>query len=631
MPLIQSAVNGIKYIKISKEDCNLNNYNLPLSQLQILRLHYPNLNLYVNYNIINITDKGTYFLYEVQENPTSSFEDSVVLDYRVYTENINTFIINAGQDPKFIINYNTPLTNSLNYFNSGSGSFNLQDTPNTILNYTFSFTVNSNTNNNSGTISFIKSPFDLQEPNSGTPIKNFNFIAPSGSTSYVFSGTFTATNQDQYIFKASNDTNPFDVGNLQFIKINVRYNQIYFPQTNSCNNVIIEPYLDTMFYNSEFNPLLNNVNDQQKDTFFQIVDFKVGKDIPSNIQSIISGTAEMADVKQYNYISNAHILPRYKGSKTTSKLYNVFSKTLNSPIFDYTQDSSYGKTAAIDKKTSLIFLFNYAGGGYPQLENGGGFKLNNIINYTNNNKIDIFKINEDLYKNLIEKYLYDNTKFNQFQLNQLNSLQTKQEVLYPNVRIPGVSNYYLPQSSSLLYATCSFNINNNFILFNNVNFFGSQIGTSGFEEPLAGPVLINNTQANVVNNISSSLSNNTKRWFISLYESLDFTASGTLNQIQYPIEILSIQQIGSVYKYNLSNKFDLTNFNNYYIGSAGTIPNSLGALIWESPIESYDNLLCFGSSPSFSGTSKGYILTEYFKDSIKDNIKEILTKVDFIN
>lgn len=132
----------------------------------------------------------------------------------------------------------------------------------------------------------------------------------------------------------------------------IEISNINTPWTSSVDNYN-EIY--TTYYVS---PLLNNVSNNTKSNKFLKPDYSSNINIPVN-NGLITGALALyetrntdplytgldnnywpfAEVQDYNYEVFSRNNPRYEGSKTVSKYYNITSQ----------DDTSYGKTAAIDK------------------------------------------------------------------------------------------------------------------------------------------------------------------------------------------------------------------------------------------------------------------------------------------
>lgn len=102
------------------------------------------------------------------------------------------------------------------------------------------------------------------------------------------------------------------------------------------------------------NPILNNVEKYKKNTKYLNVDYSNNINLAINndliTASLLDGIEDpliFADIQESNYSLSRHIIPRYLGSKTISKTYNKWNEG----------DKSYGKTAAIDKKSTRFAYF----------------------------------------------------------------------------------------------------------------------------------------------------------------------------------------------------------------------------------------------------------------------------------
>jgi len=95
------------------------------------------------------------------------------------------------------------------------------------------------------------------------------------------------------------------------------------PQTSTSSILVLEPYLTSDYTYDDCNVLLNNFSQNEISGKVRRVLYDNGGLIPSNIEQIISGTAEFAEVNDYLYNASANILPRYQGVRTTSPGFNL--------------------------------------------------------------------------------------------------------------------------------------------------------------------------------------------------------------------------------------------------------------------------------------------------------------------
>jgi len=123
----------------------------------------------------------------------------------------------------------------------------------------------------------------------------------------------------------------FDIANFNPFAINFK------PENTSSYSESI--------WNVEFNPLLNNVELNQNSNIKKKITLISGNAF------YISGSQYVTESYQYQDFTDTyqrHTRPRYEGSTTTSTLYNVFSNG----------DTTFGKTAAIDKNTRQFAFFS---------------------------------------------------------------------------------------------------------------------------------------------------------------------------------------------------------------------------------------------------------------------------------
>ena len=139
--------------------------------------------------------------------------------------------------------------------------------------------------------------------------------------------------------------------------------------------VVLQPFVDINFFNSDCNPIINNSLNDRKDPFFFDVDYSSNAIVAVNTDSILSGSATPATVQHSNYTLARNINPRYNGSKNTGLYINSYtpSGSLYSDGENIDQtwggDTSFGKTAVIDQYGDYALYYN--GSGVGDFLNGG--------------------------------------------------------------------------------------------------------------------------------------------------------------------------------------------------------------------------------------------------------------------
>ena len=78
------------------------------------------------------------------------------------------------------------------------------------------------------------------------------------------------------------------------------------------------PYVGESFANNDFNPLQGEAQELTKGTIIQVVDRISNQTVPTNLEAIITQTAEIAQIQDCNYTKIGTINGRYNGTKLNS-------------------------------------------------------------------------------------------------------------------------------------------------------------------------------------------------------------------------------------------------------------------------------------------------------------------------
>ena len=149
------------------------------------------------------------------------------------------------------------------------------------------------------------------------------------------------------------------------------------------------------FFNSDYNPINNNINPQRPSDFRYALDYNNSQNQPTQFNSIVTWSYDNqspsasrptpATLEDSNYTQLSYLLPRYRGSKLLSLDYNFFTPSgtvgpiqsqptapynkgygysssvanefLDGATGSYTGDLSYGQTSAINKNPQYIAHF----------------------------------------------------------------------------------------------------------------------------------------------------------------------------------------------------------------------------------------------------------------------------------
>ncbi len=98
---------------------------------------------------------------------------------------------------------------------------------------------------------------------------------------------------------------------------------------------IFNPYFDTGYFNSDFNPLQGNSSALLRNTTTMVVDRNASQIIPGNLDALIAGTAEKAEIVDSFNETVGLLSGRSAGSKTTSapEQENIKSLVLDKQAF----------------------------------------------------------------------------------------------------------------------------------------------------------------------------------------------------------------------------------------------------------------------------------------------------------
>jgi hypothetical protein len=334
-------VLGVDYIKISKTDASGNNSTIPLGQITNLLIKYSNYSTATNYQINNIVEYSTYYLYDIEVNSQYSTVDNYIKNYKLSGSIVNQQIISSGPGNDFTLKY-TASIDTQNVYTQSLGTIYYPQTTNIGLIFTASFTGKTSAIPNIITMSF------------GGTSKTFTLT--STPSTLIFTGSIYPYPGEGYIFGGTNNGVAVTMSNFQFL-ITQSVASIAAVQ----DLTILEPYISVPnFYNSDQNALLNSVEDERTSLIYEDVDYSTGLLIPTNFGAIISGSATKATVQDSNYSTKRHIIPRYEGSKTTSQFLNTWTSG---------DVGTYGKLPSVESNKVYVAYCDSIGGWAPEKMN----------------------------------------------------------------------------------------------------------------------------------------------------------------------------------------------------------------------------------------------------------------------
>jgi hypothetical protein len=380
------------FIKIAKEDCNGNDNSLPLGQITKLYVFNPNQAVvypsnyslqFDEYNVIVSNEYSDYYLYETNRawdilstiGPLVDPHDNQVFDYTVSSSVTASYSVGNGS-PKTIINWNSTLAGTnlshynTPYFNTSSGIFTFENTPNVPLILSASI----NTSGNDASSRFISL---IQNRNGVETILFQDTYNAGGIDSTLVTASLYPIQGDQYyiqLTKASIGVNVNVTSATLYLYQswnNFTLDTWYGPSTSSCASTILEPYItEPNYYNSDYNPLINNVFVDRLSTIYQDIDYSTGIYTPTNFNLLISGSALKAAVQDSNYTSKRVTLPRYGGSKSTSQHLNYWTPG---------DAGTYGKLPTVESLKTMVAYCDWIGGWPPEKENASAIHVQYLI------------------------------------------------------------------------------------------------------------------------------------------------------------------------------------------------------------------------------------------------------------
>jgi len=364
------GVSTPKYLKIAKTDLNGDNYSVPLGQFNDVIIPTPifsfggNINL--TYNVTQLNENPQYYTYIVTlvsndinplyNNYLPLNTENQVLDYYVSSSRTTLTSFNPTEQP--INLYDTELGNIIEYFNTSSGEYTLENTPNTPLLITASFNISQSGAGSPGTCSI-----SLNRGGNITILSTTTFLS-SFTGIRTISASYYGLSQDVIALTRKGGNN------VSLTGVNLLVTQSRTVRTSS-GALIVEPYLTIPnFYNSNQNALLNNAFDLRDSSYYMDVDYSSGLTEPVNFQLLINGSATRAKVQDSNYTSQRVIIPRYLGSKSTSQQLNQWTSG---------DTGTYGKLPTIESVKSYVAYAPSIGGWPPERMNASAIFVKYLI------------------------------------------------------------------------------------------------------------------------------------------------------------------------------------------------------------------------------------------------------------
>ena len=662
--------DAVRFIKISKKDKNGVDKTISLQSLSEITIPYSTGN--VRYDILNIIEKPTYFLYEVN-NPNLEWTDRAEVEY-ILTGSIegsyNDPAPNPSNPSKQSPSLLTPITDPFNFVipitigsreETGNGySLNTYPQKDIYIYATGSvhFEVESGTG---GAIAPRVRLLKINKDNTVTTLDD-NVLSPN-----ILHTDTTLTRSFEVSYNIPSGSTPGEIYYIGLLRQGITTNIVlsssfsdtsFLYITSSVSSGLALETIPEPFFSEDFDraldcqPLLNNAVNNRLSSFHQDIDYSSGMLTPTNFELLISGSALKASIQDSNYTLKRHTNPRYDGSRTTSQKLNEWTEG---------DTNTYGKLPTTLTQDRVIYEFEYGGGTSPEILGWGGLKMSNlylantpnsvrtiqsgidsitkivrsnfpsILNPNDYSRTDYISQSFDEYYYTLNKNNPVNHEINLFQYDPSpsNTSPSTTRVLTTDFSVPEVSNFSATSSNGAKYGAITSGSN---ILSISSSILINTVGTSGgdyTQEPpsTAWPVF----KRDIWKTIQQK---NDDRWFITLYNNLEFPINN--NDLE-PYNVGFSSSIDNVLLDPLASKgvFEVLGFNPPPFPYSGTVitflmshtftedrdigNSDLGFLMWKAEKTGKHVLV----QSSVSGVGAGAFTSRFTPEEITQNLTSI--------
>jgi hypothetical protein len=355
---------GIKYIKVNKQDFNGLDLNVPLSQLDALRIRYSNGTI-AQYNLLGeAAEYPDYYLLRVSPNSsfTSSADNTITNYTAVASTGSGAIVTPSSFGETYPLDNLTVSSNPGGYLDGTTGVYDVPSLTNIPI--IISSSVNATNTNGLGFAQTLI--LNIQSSLRGILSTNGLTIADGASrnVSSSYSGYMIEGEDITFQWGSFGFGGPLSVNSSTFY-----VTQSQAPATPSENLVILEPYNTTNFNNSDYNAVINNSEINRLNSDYQVVDYATNQLVPVNFTQLLQGIATRASIPDSFFTSRKNILPRYIGSKNTTDDFNIKSTEIAGNIQSQ-QNISLGNNPlnepSVDLNRTYFAYFNWAGGTSPE-------------------------------------------------------------------------------------------------------------------------------------------------------------------------------------------------------------------------------------------------------------------------
>ena len=355
---------GIKYIKVNKQDFNGLDLNVPLSQLDVLRIRYSN-GTVGQYTLLGeATEYPDYYLLRVSPNSsfTSSADNTITNYTAVASTGSGAIVTPSSLGETYPLKNLTVSNNPGGYLNGTTGIYDVPSLTNVPI------IISSSVNATNPTGLGYPQTLILQTVSSLRGILSNDskviLAGTSGNVSSSYSGYMIEGEDINFQWGSAGFGGPLSVNSSTFY-----VTQSNAPVTPSENLVILEPYNTSNFNNSDYNAVINNSELNRLSSDYQLVDYSTNQLTPINFTQLIQGIGPRASIPDSFFTSLNNTLPRYLGTKNSSDNFNVKSVATVKNI-ESQQNVFLGNNTlnypSVDLNRTYFAYFNWAGGTSPE-------------------------------------------------------------------------------------------------------------------------------------------------------------------------------------------------------------------------------------------------------------------------
>jgi hypothetical protein len=427
---------------------------------------------------------------------------------------------------------------------------------------------------------------------------------------------------------------------------------------------IPEPYLKQVFYGTDCDVLLNNVDEYQSNPFLQDLDYSTNPNVPVNFNRVLAGTADRGTIPESYYTALSQTNIRYNGSKAQSSDVNIFDPYAGTSSFgEPINIGNFGQSPSVTSLDNVIVEFEWVGGTNPEIPGGSQFSLSNrLFEVSSKELIKIITPDENIVEFGVKNFIktgsvssvdgftrtISQSRGDYYQV--LNNTFGPGKQLVPfdygesvgEREIPAfatvVDNTQWVPSVSSFAGTSSYTqpggtdgygywaIGQDYFIFDKdaqITQLGSNYNTD---------TTINVDSSGWVQNITYSLSTG-NRWFITLLKNFEFPVGGIdasnrftdiqnyseLNKLGV-FEILGIQQSGGGVRLIVDAKTGGIKFLGTWTGFDSSLGN-LGFLIWKSRSNYSGRFVTVDETAK--GIENGAFYSRYATDVVREEFENI--------